>query len=177
MSKIECTCKNCNKVFIGDTRETNRGNAKFCSMSCFASYRNNHLFQFETVCKHCGGRYNTSSKQSKYCSTSCKLKTYRLLKKSDNKYDRILIRELQRYSCEICQFNDCPRDVHHILPVSKGGKDVLDNLITLCPNHHRMVHCNMISHDHLLEIIESRIISTSLQLLINKINNNVNKFV
>jgi 5-methylcytosine-specific restriction endonuclease McrA len=31
-------------------------------------------------------------------------------------------------------------DVHHIDPLSKGGADSLENLITYCRAHHRMVH-------------------------------------
>jgi hypothetical protein len=30
--------------------------------------------------------------------------------------------------------------IHHIEPVSEGGKDELDNLILLCGNHHRLIH-------------------------------------
>ena len=33
--------------------------------------------------------------------------------------------------------------LHHRLPVSQGGKHVVDNLITLCESHHRMVHKTM----------------------------------
>ena len=29
---------------------------------------------------------------------------------------------------------------HHILPRSRGGADVLDNLVTLCAAHHQFVH-------------------------------------
>jgi len=31
-------------------------------------------------------------------------------------------------------------DVHHVTPVSKGGTSSLDNLTTLCANHHRYLH-------------------------------------
>ena len=31
-------------------------------------------------------------------------------------------------------------DIHHLKPVSEGGKDVIDNLVTLCRPHHRFQH-------------------------------------
>ena len=31
-------------------------------------------------------------------------------------------------------------DTHHIKPVSDGGKDTVDNLVTLCRPHHRFQH-------------------------------------
>lgn len=31
-------------------------------------------------------------------------------------------------------------EVHHILPLSRGGKDNLENVIALCPNCHRHAH-------------------------------------
>ncbi len=31
-------------------------------------------------------------------------------------------------------------DIHHIVPVSEGGLDIPENLITLCKPHHRMQH-------------------------------------
>ena len=31
-------------------------------------------------------------------------------------------------------------DIHHIKPVSDGGKDIVDNLVTLCRPHHRFQH-------------------------------------
>jgi 5-methylcytosine-specific restriction endonuclease McrA len=31
-------------------------------------------------------------------------------------------------------------DIHHIVPRSHGGKDILENLTTVCSAHHRMIH-------------------------------------
>ena len=31
-------------------------------------------------------------------------------------------------------------DLHHKIPISEGGGDEMENLITLCSAHHRMVH-------------------------------------
>lgn len=51
-------------------------------------------------------------------------------------------------------------DVHHIIPVSNGGKNEITNLITLCPNCHRMVHRNLISEEKLKKFRESWTISS-----------------
>lgn len=48
--------------------------------------------------------------------------------------------------CQICEFD--PRDRygrnlchgHHIHWLSRGGDDVLENLVLICPNHHAAVH-------------------------------------
>lgn len=44
-------------------------------------------------------------------------------------------------SCRNCNESDYRKlDIHHIIPKSKGGKDTLENLITLCVNCHRVEH-------------------------------------
>jgi predicted restriction endonuclease len=48
--------------------------------------------------------------------------------------------------CQLCLWD--PRSVygdaicegHHIVWLSRGGEDLLTNLVLLCPNHHRAVH-------------------------------------
>ena len=32
------------------------------------------------------------------------------------------------------------REFHHIIPVSEGGNNTLDNIVLLCPNCHKMAH-------------------------------------
>lgn len=62
---------------------------------------------------------------------------------------RVLVADLnRRYDgrCQLCAF--APRVVygvsaahaHHIVYVSRGGDDALDNLVLLCPNHHDVIH-------------------------------------
>jgi hypothetical protein len=45
---------------------------------------------------------------------------------------------------EVCSFPGCGRtrylECHHIVPVSKGGETVLDNLVLVCWEHHSLVH-------------------------------------
>ena len=33
-------------------------------------------------------------------------------------------------------------EVHHIVPRGRGGRNDLDNLVSLCPGHHRWVETN-----------------------------------
>lgn len=42
--------------------------------------------------------------------------------------------------CEICGWAEARCDVHHRVPVSKGGLNTVGNGIVLCPNHHRIEH-------------------------------------
>jgi hypothetical protein len=56
------------------------------------------------------------------------------------------LRELYCGECQICGW--APRrsygaeicETHHLRWLSRGGSDVLGNLVLLCPNHHRAVH-------------------------------------
>lgn len=45
--------------------------------------------------------------------------------------------------CAICGFNTTV-DLHHIIPLSQGGKDEIYNYIGLCPNHHQLLHRNKV---------------------------------
>lgn len=168
MKDIQRICLNCDKTFLADKKEINRSNAKFCSISCGSSFKKNKQPNLQSICKHCGTKFN-SINVAKYCSNSCKQKNYRLKKKSSNMFDRQLEILIRNYPCEICGWDLSPRDTHHINPVSKGGKTTIDNIISLCPNHHRMVHYNLISQDYLYKIVNSRTISSSLDNLLIKI--------
>ena len=43
-----------------------------------------------------------------------------------------------------CQYPGCTAarelEAHHLTPVERGGKTELDNLILLCPRHHKLLH-------------------------------------
>lgn len=48
------------------------------------------------------------------------------------------------YHCEMCGFESLGErnilEIHHIEPLSKGGKDSASNIAILCPNCHRSIH-------------------------------------
>lgn len=57
-----------------------------------------------------------------------------LLKKKELKLRRV-------GQCEICEYDFKPTlQLHHVIPVSKGGCDSLENLMLLCPNCHKTIH-------------------------------------
>ena len=162
MSKVEKECQTCGKLFLADTREINRGNAKYCSQSC-ASKAPKQL-QYSQVCKHCGKDFISANKNAKYCSDSCKQKNYRARQKSlseDTDSIKVFYKIFENIPCEICQWNKTSRDLHHIVEVSNGGTNELNNLLCVCPNCHRMIHNNLISKDDIENIIKSRTISSS----------------
>ena len=161
MAKIEKTCLTCNNTFNADTREVNRGRAKYCSISCASKVTKDQ--QYNKICKHCGTNYTSASKASKYCSTSCKGKNYRLKSKDDSS-EGVGIKQLYKIftdkGCEICGWNETSCDIHHIIEVSNGGTNQLNNVVNVCPNHHRMIHKNLVSQDNLLKIVKDRTISS-----------------
>jgi 5-methylcytosine-specific restriction enzyme A len=46
-------------------------------------------------------------------------------------------------------------ETHHIVPLSKGGADVVENVAAICANHHREAHCGAAAEairEHLLVV-------------------------
>ncbi len=77
---------------------------------------------------------------------------------------RKVVNMLRQAPCAVCGWDEAPRHLHHIQPVSEGGTNELTNLISLCPNHHAMADLNLISQEELQELLVSRTISSSLNI-------------
>jgi 5-methylcytosine-specific restriction enzyme A len=56
------------------------------------------------------------------------------------------LRERYADRCQLCgwsatvQYSQPTCESHHMQWISRGGADSLDNIVLLCPNHHRVVH-------------------------------------
>lgn len=56
------------------------------------------------------------------------------------------LKEKYHYKCQICGFNFKMKngngycEAHHLVPLSTGGSQMQENVIIICPNHHRMLH-------------------------------------
>jgi 5-methylcytosine-specific restriction endonuclease McrA len=48
--------------------------------------------------------------------------------------------------CSNCGWKEAACDIHHILPLKKGGKNEHKNLTVLCPNCHRLAHNNILTN-------------------------------
>lgn len=158
---VKKECMFCHKEFMADTRELNRGNAKYCSLSCASKDRIKNLPLKQCKCVVCNTVFKSVNPKAKYCSKKCKNKHYRQLIATEINGTRKLQNILLTLPCANCGWNIGPRDVHHILPACEGGKNEMTNLITLCPNCHRLAHRNLLSKDKLEKLVYLRTISSS----------------
>ena len=145
---IEKQCLTCNKTFEAILSEHKRGYAKYCSISCG---KRNKVYEKTVIstCVFCNNTFKSKSHDAKYCSKICKQKNYRKQQVTAQFGSKALQNMLGYLPCEIpgCGWKEATRDLHHLIPVGKGGKNTLDNVIVLCPNHHRMFHHNLISEE------------------------------
>jgi 5-methylcytosine-specific restriction endonuclease McrA len=120
----------------------------------------------------CNSPFQSVNSKAKYCSQKCKSKYYRYLiyteKGKTHKIQRILL----HFPCMNCGWNEGPRDVHHIIPVSEGGKNEINNMITLCPNCHRLAHRNLLSKEKLFILLKNWTISSSSKEEMDAISGN-----
>lgn len=156
MKTITKICTFCNESFEADVREHNRGNAKYCSLSCCAKAPKN-IHVHDRTCINCNHNFKSKCADTKYCTNSCKQQYRRKQIITKNYATKSLQRILGHLPCELCGWSDSIRDVHHIIPVSKGGKNTLDNVLVLCPNHHRMIHHNLVSEEAVHAAVKLRL--------------------
>ena len=56
------------------------------------------------------------------------------------------LRALYQHRCQLCGWSSEPTfgasvaEGHHLQWLSRGGEDHIDNMVLLCPNHHRLAH-------------------------------------
>lgn len=74
---------------------------------------------------------------------------YKDYQKSQRLDENLRIATLMRdsYQCKYCGQKNTRLEAHHIIYTSQGGKDTLDNLITLCAKCHDKVHKGQLTLD------------------------------
>jgi DNA-directed RNA polymerase subunit RPC12/RpoP len=165
-------CERCGKEHDGSY-----GSGRFCCLSCANKrvitdnvkkkisesvevyYKNNPKPKHQYVCENCGKHFEQKIKIRNGKKIHClecrrnvphkKLNVKSIKELSKRTISKILKRANK--GCCICGWNDAVCDIHHVLEKSNGGNDEMDNLVILCPNHHRIIHSNGLIKIDLLE--------------------------
>ncbi len=58
---------------------------------------------------------------------------------------RKVVRQLREEKCTICGWGNAECDVHRIKYGCNGGKYVTGNVMTVCPNCHRLIHRGLLN--------------------------------
>lgn len=117
-----------------------------------------------------------TSNNTKYCSLKCARKaeaqqaTDRISRRAQN-INKVAHAVYRAYSskCAICGWQATEQtisvngkiqhahgnEIHHITPTSEGGTDSPDNIILLCPNHHKQADLGLIPRDELRKYTRS----------------------
>jgi hypothetical protein len=121
-------------------------------------------------CAICGKVIEHPGNRTKYCSEQCcrKAEAKKQIKVISYRASRrqLIAHNVYRaygHKCAICQWQASENlvrvngryqyshgnEIHHITPVSEGGTDEDDNIILLCPNHHKLAGMGLISREEL----------------------------
>lgn len=94
------------------------------------------------IIKDCNNRAMSSGygKYHKLCTKHHKRKYNMPYASSKNKIKQ----KFDNSSCAICGWDKAPCDRHRIVYGVVGGKYVKGNVMSLCPNCHRMIHLNIL---------------------------------
>ncbi|KKN57847.1 hypothetical protein LCGC14_0557800 [marine sediment metagenome] len=151
--RLSKVCEHCGKPYQQGPTESSRSfkqRRRFCSRQCRGAASAKPLFS--KLCIVCGKLFTRERNVGKarfagyqYCSSACrKAETVRRVLKEEQRSHlteaaRKTLVDNGYYStaCEICSFNRC-YDLAHIVRPGDGGTMEAFNVLTLCPNHHRL---------------------------------------
>jgi len=171
----DVVCEHCSAVtrVLGPARIKVR---RFCSTACRDGYRALHVGaehpsykRIDHACPVCKTTYSARPGLVRagkaFCSVACGHKSRSMSLSALNlvpgswSYGKNIAIRRDNFACVICGF-DATVHVHHIAPRSKGGDHDPANLVTLCPNHHAMVHRKMITAAALTAAIAARVVAS-----------------
>lgn len=164
-------CEICDNLMIGYKSEVE--GRRFCSNICKGVWQSSNperhpprkqaTTKIEKPCEICGNIFTSwKANNRKFCSNLCRGKALVIAHTGikSGKWKAIdrqstSVRSLaKRYfpkSCAVCGWNIASCDSHHIISAKEGGKNILKNMIILCPNHHRMADEGIFTQDELLD--------------------------
>lgn len=124
------------------------------------------------LCQVCGKPIpaDRKSNNTKYCSLKCgreveKRSRISVIAKKAYRHNAIALYVYSAYDhrCALCGWQATDQaisingkiqyahgnEIHHITPVKEGGSDSWENVILLCPNHHKQADMGIISREDL----------------------------
>lgn len=187
-ARISVKCTHCGSdIFmtaIQAQRRMSRSKTLFCNAACRDAFRRTRgsdehpgYRRIRHKCAICGTLFLVVPSRfargtGVYCSRVCGIEGRRRkmigmhTKRAPGKSlaaVRRQAKERDNYRCRICGFREALHS-HHIAPKSQGGKHDLANLITLCPNHHALVHAGLLKQTDLLKALKEPIHQKELKL-------------
>lgn len=155
ISMITQICETCNQNFQAESRELNRGNARFCSLKCSAN-RQRSAPTPNCTCSTCGAdlyrspsRLRASKSGHQFCNRACKEMAQRIggIKEIQpphygtvfNDY-RVIAKRNLKHECFNCGYDRHIEvlEVHHLNMDHSDNR--LDNLAFACPTCHNEIH-------------------------------------
>jgi hypothetical protein len=133
LNKKKRYCQVCNETEI----------SKF-SKFCKGCREKNNEQRRKKSCFSCGIkldklRYNTCDSIDCRAVYYAKSDAYFNGRKSDNDLPFVLKKKMLGESCAVCGY-DTFIHYHHVIFRENGGKDVMSNILPVCPNHHMEIH-------------------------------------
>ena len=137
-------CKNCGKDF------KKIQNKKFCTIECGKLYHKNKYYlerygeikdiSEDGICIICKKSFKRKNNQQCFCSQACirrKRRNLEITKALNREY----FLEKFNFTCQDCgSENNGNLELHHIMPLYKGGSDSSDNITCLCDVCHKKIH-------------------------------------
>lgn len=157
--KIEFNCDMCGKVSYDKPSSYARKNRHFCSTSCYSEFRKTKLPKEEQHAYKGGiSQYESHRKYVKNNPeriAHLKARRYALEKGAIGSHSFEEWSELKSSYGNVCAFCGSNEQLtkDHIIPLSKGGSDYIENIQPLCRS------CNSRKHNHIYEnpeLLESK---------------------
>lgn len=141
----ECFVEPKHKVCPTCGASFNNGNAAiYCSLRCRPSSRppvRVHLKKRR--CPSCGIKFQPNSAAQVLCDCKCRTRQERAEMVAWASIREMVI-ERDNFTCTRCgTFLELACEVHHVVPVCRGGPTVRENLTTLCSTCHDGVHAEL----------------------------------
>lgn len=175
IGKVTVTCVGCGVPFEKWRKDANRTMLHFHDLDCRRHYGAAQAAEraaipkrlrqprqgVEIACLICERPFIVPPSQargSRYCSLACKDVGQSRVQTGRRKVEtwkssafRGMVRALFIDRCAICGWDEALNDVAHIEARKHGGADTIENIVMLCPNHHRLYDRGKISRATILE--------------------------